>query len=102
MRIHLIVFIIEYFVVLCTVSKIFKFITAGQNWMTIPQGIPNCPPGLEYLTTIDQLLVHQKVEMLEAFTGFETKNKFSIKNSFGQKVSIIYVYTHTHVYKTWG
>lgn len=54
--------------------------------MNIPLGIPNCPPGLEYLTTIDQLLVKQKVELLEAFTGFETNNKFSIKNSLGQKV----------------
>nr|CAH7766301.1 unnamed protein product [Callosobruchus chinensis] len=35
------------------------------GWMNMPQGIPNCPPGLEYLTMIDQLLVHQKVEMLE-------------------------------------
>lgn len=54
--------------------------------MNIPQGIPNCPPGLEYLTTIDQLLVKQKVELLEAFTGFETNNKFTIKNNLGQKV----------------
>ncbi|KAJ8940147.1 hypothetical protein NQ314_010814 [Rhamnusium bicolor] len=52
----------------------------------MPQGIPNCPPGLEYLTMIDQLLVHQKVEVLEALTGFESKNKFTIKNSIGQKV----------------
>lgn len=35
----------------------------------MPQRIPNCPPGLEYLTSIDQLLVKQKVELLEAFTG---------------------------------
>lgn len=27
--------------------------------------ISNCPPGLEYLTAVDQLLVHQKVELLE-------------------------------------
>lgn len=33
--------------------------------MNMPQGIPNCPAGLEYLTMIDQLLVHQKVEVLE-------------------------------------
>lgn len=54
--------------------------------MSMPQRIPNCPPGLEYLTSIDQLLVKQKVELLEAFTGFETNNKFTIKNSLGQKV----------------
>lgn len=47
------------------------------------------PPGLEYLTSIDQLLVKQKVELLEAFTGFETNNKFTIKNSLGQKVGCI-------------
>ncbi|XP_055623905.1 phospholipid scramblase 2-like isoform X2 [Toxorhynchites rutilus septentrionalis] len=56
------------------------------GWMTIPQGIPSCPPGLEYLTSIDQLLVHQKVELLEAFTGFEAANKYTVKNTIGQKV----------------
>uniref|UniRef100_A0A1B0FMG1 Phospholipid scramblase n=1 Tax=Glossina morsitans morsitans TaxID=37546 RepID=A0A1B0FMG1_GLOMM len=56
------------------------------DWMIMPAGIPNCPRGLEYLTTVDQLLVKQKVELLEAFTGFETNNKFSIKNALGQKV----------------
>ncbi|CAB3377820.1 Hypothetical predicted protein [Cloeon dipterum] len=47
---------------------------------------PNCPPGLEYLSMIDQLLVHQKLELLEAMTGFETANKYSVKNSMGQKI----------------
>ncbi|XP_054731736.1 phospholipid scramblase 2-like [Anastrepha obliqua] len=56
------------------------------DWMSMPAGIPNCPRGLEYLTMVDQLLVKQKVELLEAFTGFETNNKFSIKNALGQKV----------------
>lgn len=66
--------------------------------MNIPQGIPNCPPGLEYLTTIDQLLVKQKVELLEAITGFETNNKYTIKNNLGQKVRIesTPLYTPTH------
>jgi hypothetical protein len=33
--------------------------------MNMPQGNPSVQPGLEYLTMIDQLLVHQKVELLE-------------------------------------
>lgn len=51
-----------------------------------PQHPPPCPPGLEYLTMLDQLLVNQTVEMLEVFTGFETTNKYVIKNSIGQMV----------------
>uniref|UniRef100_A0A1B6DDL0 Phospholipid scramblase n=1 Tax=Clastoptera arizonana TaxID=38151 RepID=A0A1B6DDL0_9HEMI len=61
--------------------------SAPSGWMSVPSSAPgNCPPGLEYLCSIDQLLVHQKVEILEALIGFETKNKFTIKNSVGQKV----------------
>ncbi|XP_031637862.1 phospholipid scramblase 2-like [Contarinia nasturtii] len=48
--------------------------------------MPICPPGLEYLTAVDQLLIKQKVEIAEAFIGFETKNKYVIKNSMGQNV----------------
>eukprot|EP00062_Callorhinchus_milii_P000104 gi/632933825/ref/XP_007889430.1/ PREDICTED: phospholipid scramblase 1-like [Callorhinchus milii] len=48
--------------------------------------IPNCPPGLEYLAQVDQLLVHQQVEMLEVLIGFESNNKYQIKNSLGQLV----------------
>ena len=35
------------------------------QWMARPQMIPGCPPGLEYLAQIDQLLVKQQVELLE-------------------------------------
>jgi len=31
-------------------------------------------------------IVKQKVEMLEAIVGFETNNKYVIKNSLGQQV----------------
>ncbi|CAH3185981.1 unnamed protein product [Porites evermanni] len=59
----------------------------GQiNWMQAPPVPENCPPGLEYLTQIDQLLIKQQVELLEAFTGFETNNKYKILNSMGQQV----------------
>lgn len=57
---------------------------AGQNWMPVPQGIIGCPPGLEYLTQIDQLIVKQKVEALELITGFETSNKYKVQNAMGQ------------------
>ncbi|TKC35456.1 hypothetical protein EI555_013562 [Monodon monoceros] len=35
---------------------------------------------------IDQLLIHQQIELLEALTGFETCNKYEIKNSLGQRI----------------
>ncbi|CAG2105931.1 unnamed protein product [Medioppia subpectinata] len=38
---------------------------AQGEWISAPTAPVNCPPGLEYLTAIDQLLVHQKVELLE-------------------------------------
>ncbi|KAK1797028.1 hypothetical protein P4O66_008433 [Electrophorus voltai] len=51
--------------------------------VSVPVGVP---PGLEYLTQIDQVLIHQKVELLEVFTSFETNNHYEIKNTLGQKI----------------
>ena len=36
-----------------------------MNWMPAPQAPMGCPPGLEYLTAIDQVLVQQQLELLE-------------------------------------
>ncbi|XP_058407271.1 phospholipid scramblase 1-like [Diceros bicornis minor] len=59
---------------------------AGIPWMPTPPPPSNCPPGLEYLSQIDQILIHQQIELLEVLTGFETNNKYEIKNSFGQRI----------------
>ncbi|KAF4116795.1 hypothetical protein G5714_001348 [Onychostoma macrolepis] len=57
--------------------------------MPVPQRPAGCPPGLEYLTQIDQLLVQQKVELAEVILGWETNNKYIVKNSMGQQVFFV-------------
>ncbi|XP_042559035.1 phospholipid scramblase 2-like [Clupea harengus] len=57
-----------------------------QMPMPILERAPGCPPGLEYLTQIDQLLVHQQMELMEVMMGWETNNKYLVKNSLGQQV----------------
>uniref|UniRef100_A0A8D0GHU9 Phospholipid scramblase n=1 Tax=Sphenodon punctatus TaxID=8508 RepID=A0A8D0GHU9_SPHPU len=56
------------------------------EWMEAPLSLPNCPPGLEYLSQVDQILIHQQIEVMEAITGWEMNNKYQIKNSLGQMV----------------
>ncbi|KAL7982969.1 hypothetical protein Chor_013575, partial [Crotalus horridus] len=52
-------------------------------YLPVSAGIP---PGLEYLTQVDQVLIHQKVELVEAFIGFEGNNKYEVRNSLGQHI----------------
>lgn len=44
------------------------------------------PYGIEYLKSLDQILIHQKMEMFEIATGVETANQYVIKNSMGQQI----------------
>lgn len=59
---------------------------AQPQLMKQPHRPANCPIGLEYLTLIDTLLVHQEKHLIEIFTGYETCNKYIIQNSFGEQI----------------
>lgn len=48
--------------------------------------VPGCPPGLEYLCAVDQILVHQMFELIELLLPYEQQNKYVIKNTMGQFV----------------
>lgn len=54
------------------------------RWMPKVHRILGCPEGLEYLCAVDQLLVHQQLQLLELFLPYEQKNKFVVKNTMGQ------------------
>lgn len=56
-----------------------------EMWMPMVQAIPDCPKGLEYLTKLDQVLVKQKIHMLEVLVDWECSNKYKILNNQGQQ-----------------
>ncbi|XP_045293078.1 phospholipid scramblase 1-like isoform X1 [Leopardus geoffroyi] len=56
------------------------------QWMQTPGIIPNCPPGLEYLTQINQLLVCQRVDLLEVLGCFATSKKYEVMNNQGHRI----------------
>lgn len=58
-------------------------VTLQPTGMPAPDGIL---AGLDYLSQVDQLVVQQQIELLEMFTGFETANKYIVRNSVGQQV----------------
>lgn len=53
----------------------------------LPPG--NLPPGLEYLSQLDLIIIHQQVELLGMILGTETANKYEIKNSLGQRIYFV-------------
>lgn len=70
--------------------------------MPTPARPAGCPPGLEYLTQIDQLLVHQKVEVLEMITDWEMNNVYIVKNSMGQQVFVANEENNIFTLHMWG
>ncbi|XP_032119912.1 phospholipid scramblase 1 isoform X2 [Sapajus apella] len=71
-------------------TELFKSWTNKDTQMNDSHPETNMPIGYppQYPPTAfqDQILIHQQIELLEVLTGFETNNKYEIKNSFGQRV----------------
>jgi hypothetical protein len=42
--------------------------------------IPGCPPGLEYFATLEQIQIEQNVSLMEAFVGWDSINKYALRN----------------------
>ncbi|XP_053454825.1 phospholipid scramblase family member 5 [Nycticebus coucang] len=59
-----------------------------QPGLSPPSSLPtvSLPPGLEYLSQLDLIIIHQQVELLGMILGTETSNKYEIKNSLGQRI----------------
>ncbi|PIO54210.1 hypothetical protein TELCIR_24432, partial [Teladorsagia circumcincta] len=53
--------------------------------MTVPQPIAGVPPGLEYLTMVDQIVVHQLLEFREIILNYQTRNKYVLLNANGEQ-----------------
>ena len=58
----------------------------APQWMPRPENVAgNCPPGLEYLAAIDQVVIQQLVQMMEMYTSVNLPNKYRVINTMGQQ-----------------
>ncbi|XP_017840880.1 phospholipid scramblase 2-like [Drosophila busckii] len=55
-------------------------------WMNAPGRSQNCPPGLEYLMVLDQIIIQERLNVLEIVLGFDFSSLFDIKNMWGQNI----------------
>ncbi|GMT27459.1 hypothetical protein PFISCL1PPCAC_18756, partial [Pristionchus fissidentatus] len=56
------------------------------HWIAVPPSIPGCPPGLEFLHSLDKVIIKQKQELLELISSIEVPNKYSIETVTGEKI----------------
>lgn len=53
-----------------------------EEWMNMPEHITNCPAGLGYLTTVDQLLIKKDINVYAEYNN--KSERYVIKNTTGQ------------------
>ncbi|XP_014440834.1 phospholipid scramblase 2-like [Tupaia chinensis] len=56
------------------------------QWMFVPKKIPNCPPGLEYLAQINQLIVCQRFDLQDVIGNLETSKAYEVMNNQGERI----------------
>ncbi|OXA52349.1 phospholipid scramblase 1 isoform X2 [Folsomia candida] len=54
--------------------------------LSFPNGSEPTPLGLESLVSLDTIFVKQKIELLEAIVGCETRNRYVIMNDQGEEL----------------
>lgn len=57
--------LLQLYMTITRVNNFFKGALGQFEWMSAPPAPMGCPPGLEYLLAVDQILIHQMVELLE-------------------------------------
>ncbi|PAA87541.1 hypothetical protein BOX15_Mlig000592g5 [Macrostomum lignano] len=57
-----------------------------QQQQQVQQQALQMPPALQYLASLDQILIKQQKEMIEILIGWETANKYIVLNNVGQQV----------------
>ncbi|KAM7132043.1 phospholipid scramblase 2-like isoform 1-T2 [Molossus nigricans] len=57
--------------------------------MPEPAPTSDCPPGLECLNQMDEIRIHQQIDLLEVFLNIKMNNKYEIKNSLGQTIYLV-------------
>ncbi|XP_041372993.1 phospholipid scramblase 2-like [Gigantopelta aegis] len=60
----------------------FAMMTAPPPTVVVPAGLP---PGLAYLGAIEEVRVHQELELIEVLVGWEKNNRYKICNTSEQQ-----------------
>ncbi|XP_012580221.1 PREDICTED: phospholipid scramblase 1-like [Condylura cristata] len=64
----------------------FSALQPTIQWLHTPQSTHDCPPGLEYLSQINQLLVCQRFDLWKDLSHFEHNKIYEVMNNQRQRI----------------
>ncbi|XP_067118478.1 phospholipid scramblase 1-like [Centruroides vittatus] len=59
---------------------------SAVQWMPLPSTTMQCPPGLQYLISLDELILDRQEEVLDIMSGLEGNYRYIVKNRFGELI----------------